>query len=351
MLAPVTHIVPLAAIERTRLLPVKGEVIVRSGQKVNATDVVARAILEPQHVVVDVARGLGLPPEEAAQHVEREVGDRVSADSILAKHGGLLPVEVRAPCDGRIVVISGGQVLIRVANEPFELLAGIPGTVLDVKVDEGVVIGTTGTWIQGIWGNGQVNYGTLNVLADSPEHVLTVEMLDVSQRGSMMFAGHCNDRKALEMALKIPLRGLILGSLATNLLPVAARMTFPLMILDGFGNIPVNEMTFNLLTTNAGREIAINAEPFDRFKGNRPEVIIPLPASGGVQTPMSADHFEVGKRVRVVRAPLANMVGLIESLPPDAVVFPSGLRLPAASVEFDDGNKELVPLANLEVLG
>jgi transcription antitermination factor NusG len=139
--------------------------------------------------------------------------------------------------------------------------------------------------------------------------------------------------------------------MATNLIPVAARMPYPIIVLDGFGQNPVNSAAHTLLVTNEGREITINAEPYDRFSGKRPEAIIPLPPAGEPRIPRNVTRFTAGQQVRVVRAPFAHKVGVIEALSPEAVAFPSGLRLPAARVEFSDGNKELVPLANIEVLG
>jgi hypothetical protein len=351
MLATVTHIIPMASIQHKRLLPIEGEVLVRAGQKVNATDVIAQANLNPQHVVLDVARGLGVQPNKAADYIEREVGDKVGQGSIIANRGGLAARVVRAPRDGVVVVISGGQVMLQVSAKPFQLTAGIPGTIAKVEADYGAVVETTGTWIQAIWGNGHVNYGTLVVMAHEPDHILAMTELDPSRRGSMMFAGHCNERKVLEAGAEVQLRGLILGSMATSLIPVASRMPYPIIVLDGFGHKPVNSAAHTLLVTNEGREITINAEPYDPFSGKRPEAVIPLPPAGEPPTPRHAVRFAPNQRVRVVWAPFAYKVGVIETLSAEPVLFPSGLRLPAAGVEFSDGNKELVPLANIEVLG
>lgn len=351
MLATVTHIIPMASIQRTRLLPIEGDVLVRAGQKVNATDVIAQANLNPQHVVLDVARGLGVQPGKAAEYIEREVGEKVSQGSIIANRGGLASRVVRAPRDGIVVVISGGQVMLQVSAKPFQLTAGIPGTIAKVEADYGAVVETTGSWIQAIWGNGHVNYGTLIVMAHEADHVLAITELDPSRRGSIMYAGYCGERKVLEASAEIQLRGLILGSMATSLIPVASRMSFPIIVLDGFGHTPVNSAAHTLLVTNEGREITINAEPYDRFNGQRPEAIIPLPPAGEPRIPRNVTRFAPEQRVRVVQAPFAHKVGVIEDLSSEPVVFPSGLRLPAARVEFDDGKKELVPLANIEVLG
>ena len=65
MLAPTTHVLPFTVVQRQRLLPVVGRVTARKGQKVNPADVVAEANLAAEHLLLSVARGLGLPPAKA----------------------------------------------------------------------------------------------------------------------------------------------------------------------------------------------------------------------------------------------------------------------------------------------
>jgi hypothetical protein len=139
--------------------------------------------------------------------------------------------------------------------------------------------------------------------------------------------------------------------MASSLLQAAVQMRYPILVLDGFGAMPMNTAAYNLLTTNDKREVTVNAEIFDRYNGNRPEVIIPLPVSSEPEEPNPYEAFAVGHRVRMRRAPHAGMLGAIASLPPGMSVLPSGLRVPAAEVKLENGNSVLVPLVNLEVVG
>ncbi len=66
---------------------------------------------------------------------------------------------------------------------------------------------------------------------------------------------------------------------------------------------------------------------------------------------MDVAVFDVGQVVRVLKAPHENKAAAITALPQRVVRFPSGLRAPGAEVEFEDGEKSLVPLANIEVIG
>lgn len=349
MLAPVRHILPVTTIRRERLLPIQGKISVRKGQKVSVTDTVAEASLSPAHLLLDLSRGLGLPPEKTDQHIQCKAGDSVDAGDILAGPVGLARRVVRAPKKARVVVAGGGQVLLEVQNKPFELKAALPGMVMDLIPERGVVIETTGALIQGVWGNGGIGFGLMLVLAKTPNHVLTRDQLEVSYRGSVILAGHCAEEDVIKMAGELPLRGLILASMAPSVIPVAEKSPVPVMILEGFGQRPMNTAAFNLLTTNEQREVAINAEPWDPYTGTRPEVIIPLPAPGDTQQSKDVQVLEPGKQVYILRAPHAGKVGRLLSAG-GMKTFPSGVRALSALVRFDDGTEALVPAANLEII-
>ncbi len=349
MLAPVTHVTALARIRRRRLLPVPGVVKVRAGQTVAATDVVAEAIAAPEYAVLDVARSLGVLPEKANGYLMRQVGDTLAKGDLVAKRG--LGREALSTADGRIAAISNGQVLIEVRSKPLQLQAGMPGTVAEVTADYGVTIEAVGAWVQGVWGNGLINSGNLAVMAEDPNDRFTTDKLDPSQRGTVMLGGYCGDRKTLENSVELQLRGLILGSLATALIPLAKRMPYPVLVLEGFGKLPINAAAFKLLSTNVGRDISVDAEPFDRFTGERPEAVIGLPAGGTPPIPLDLELFRTGQRVRMSKAPRPAAIGVIKSLPAGLQRFPSGLRAAAAEVELEGNEMLMVPLANIEVIG
>src|SRR3990172_9153258 len=89
MIAPVRHILPLTTIRRERVLPIPGKVVVRKGQKVGATDSVAEAKVNPEHLLLDVARGLKLPEEKADQAIHCKPGEKVAEGDVLAGPVGL----------------------------------------------------------------------------------------------------------------------------------------------------------------------------------------------------------------------------------------------------------------------
>jgi hypothetical protein len=188
-------------------------------------------------------------------------------------------------------------------------------------------------------------------LIEKPDDVLTADHLDVSLRGSVILGGHVRDADTIRVAAELPVRGLIISSLLSPLISAGYQVRYPILVLDGFGAIPMNSAAFKLLTTNNKREVTVNAEHFDRYSGNRPEVIIPLPVSSEPAEPSPYETFTVGQTVRMRRSPNLGMIGTIANLRRGLSTLPSGLRAPAADVRLENGEIVLVPLVNLEVVG
>jgi hypothetical protein len=333
------------------MLPVEGIVLVRAGQEVKANEVIAQAEINPEHISLNLERGLGVPKHKVSNYLKRAIGDDIPEGGVVASRSGMFSREVRAPRAGKLVAVGGGQALLQVSNRPFDLLAGIPGTVLEIKADQGAVIQTTGAWIQGVWGNGQLDVGPLQSIPQQTNQSITPGQLDSSYEGSIVLAGHCGDWAALEKGAEIRLKGLILGSMATRMIPVASRVPYPIILIDGFGKIPMNSAAYNLLSTNVQREVTLNAMHYNPLTGDRPEVIIPLSRVENPPMPINISQVKASDRVRILRQPYQGAIGTVDSVLPGVTRFPSGLQLEASEVVLEDGEKVVVPLANIEVLG
>lgn len=128
-------------------------------------------------------------------------------------------------------------------------------------------------------------------------------------------------------------------------------MRYPILVTDGFGRQPTNPYAFKILTANDKREITINAEPFDRYGDTHPEAIIPLPISQELFSPRCVEAVAPGQEVWLRRAPHAGEIGRLVNLPERMVTLSNGLRVTAGEVRLEDGEKIIVPLVNLEVVG
>lgn len=351
MLAPLLHILPLTTIVRERTLPVAGRVSARLNQKVSPNDVVAEAVWAREHVLIDVANALRLPISTADRLLRCKVGDELPATAEVAVGMGFFPKSIRTPKEGRVIAAGGGQVLLETGANNVQLLAGIPGSVIQIIPDYGVIIQTVGSLIQGVWGNGRIATGTMINLADTPDSVLSASRLDMSMRTNIILGGMCKDAETLQVAAELGVRGLILSSLFPSLLPIASRMQMPIVVTDGFGGLPMNSAAYRLLSTNAKREVTLNAEQYDRYSGVRPEVIIPLPVTQDPAQPRDVEAFAPGQIVRLRRPPAVSAIGTLVALRPGLTQLPSGLRALSADVKLETGETVIVPLVNLEVVG
>jgi hypothetical protein len=345
MLAPVTHILSLVNVRRPRLLASNGRVMVRVNQKVCATDIVAESQAESKHILIDVYQALSLRGnKKSEQWISRKVGDRIQKDDILAEAGGMFKRVLRSPADCQIISAGGGQIMLEMAGDTLTLQAGISGWVSDIIPDRGAIIEGNGVLVQGVWGNDKINMGLLLVSISNPDDELTSNRLDSSMQGTVLVFGHCSSPAVLKDAADLNIRGLILGSMASDLVSLVKKINFPVILTDGFGHLPINQMAYKILVSNDKRDVALNAASWDHFTGERPEIFIQLPTIG-VSTP-ELDEFSPGQIVRIQGASLSGRIGEIAAVHTEPVVISNGLRAPAAEI-YLGGQKILVPLVNL----
>lgn len=351
MLAPLIHILPLTTIVRTRLLPAPGRVLVQVGQKVSASDVIAETGINRRHAILDVAAMLRIAPEKTDKFIKVKRGQKIAKGDRLAESDGVLAREAIAPMSGRVVISGGGKVVLETGGQLFELKSGLAGTVTEIIPERGAVIRASGLLIQGMWGNGKIDTGLLFSLAEQADAELQADQLDVSLRGSIIMAGHVGQATVLKDAAELPVRGLILGSLSSSLIGLASQAPYPITLLEGFGRRQIASNVLKLLNTNTKREITVNAEVFDRAKGTRPELFIPLPVSQEPPEPRDVETFAPGQQVRVNFLAEPVRLGTIEQIRPGLSLLPNGITTRAAQVRLENGKQMLVPLSNMEVLG
>ncbi len=350
ILPPVRHLLPLATIRRARRLSMPGTITVRVNERVEANDIVAEAEGTPRHVFLDLVRGLGVPEEQVPRYVVRERGERVEAGDILAGPVGFARRTIRAPADGRVAGLLRGRLLFEIRGEPEQVTAGVPGVVLSTDGSREVVIETSGALIEGAWGNGREAFGVLRVLTSSPEERLDTHHLDISYRGAVLVAGRCDHPAPLHQAAELAVRGLVLGGLTADLGPVVQRLSYPVVVLEGFGPVPMNQAAFDLLRSNAGRDAAVDGRVGGAYEAQRPTVIVPLPASREADLPEDVIPLAPGVRVHLTRAPRQGQVGVVRQVLRSAVRYPSGLMARSVEVDLESGETVTVPLANLEIL-
>jgi hypothetical protein len=314
MCIPATHNLSLTRIRRERTLPLPGTVLVEAGQPVMATDVIAETGLTNPHILVDVCQVLGVTARQVSALLRVKTQDIVQRGEILAGPVGFPPRQARAPQSGKVIYVHNGQVVLEAQRPPYQLLAGLDGQVTRVLPGRGAVIESTGALIQGIWGNGRLARGLLTIPGDGPAAELSGDYADNSLQGVILAAGTVRQVEVFRAFKKAGAAGLILGSLPGSLVPLAAQADIPIVILDGFGKLPINPLAYRILSENAGREVVVNAISWDRQNDLRPEVVISLPSENPVLPVEKALILRPDQDLRVTSAVSQGQVGKLIAL-------------------------------------
>jgi len=259
-----------ALIRKTRRLPLKGTVTVQKGQEVMPDTVVARAEIPGIMQTVRVAEQLGVQPDELPKMLKVKVGDTVQVGTVLAESRGLFGLfrsEVKSPIEGTVDLISevSGHVGIREKPTPLEVTAYIAGKVVEVIPQEGVVVETHGSLVQGIFGVGGERLGEIKVVVDSPEQPITDDMVTPDLAGKVIVGGSFISGSALRKAGEMGVVGIVVGgTLDTDLVEflgydigvaITGHEDIPLTLIltEGFGEIRMAQRTFDLLRSLEGR--------------------------------------------------------------------------------------------------
>lgn len=274
MITKSPHNQTLTTVYKTRLLPTWGKVLVRVGQEVDATEAVAEAKTNLQHSLINIAYGLGVSIDKCEEYIKRDIGDNVNEGSIIAERGKSGRI-VRAPRDGVIISIDNGVILLQSNNEITKLKAGFPGKVEKLITSKGVIVSSTGYYIEGTWGNGNINTGLLPSITTSHKEPLEMDMLKSEHQNIVSFAAWCDDPSIFKFAIDNDWKGMIFGSLPAKYIPILIELPFPVLLLEGFGKVSIDSKTFELLNSNLGKNISVDAIPNLDVVNNKTGFFIP----------------------------------------------------------------------------
>ncbi|HHT9113866.1 MAG TPA: hypothetical protein ACFYD0_11145 [Candidatus Wunengus sp. YC65] len=354
-----------------RVLPLLGDVIVKKGDVLKAEDVVARTHLPGKVHAINAVNRLGIQPKDLREYMLKKEGDSVRKDEPIAETKPwvkMLKAILHSPITGTIESISAvtGQVLLREPPKPIQVHAHIDGTVIEVMEKEGVVMETTATFIQGIFGVGGETVGELAIAVNKPDDILTADRILPAHKDKIIVGGSFIQHDVIDKAKKAGVRGIIVGGFDDEDLKKllgydlgvaitgSEEIGITLIITEGFGKIEMAQRTFELLKSRTGAKTSINGATQIRAGVVRPEIIIPHNTTGktsGEALDKPIDRgMEIGDQVRIIRVPYFGKIGKIKSLPfaPQKVETEATVRV--LEVEFPDGSTATVPRTNIEMI-
>ena len=359
-------------VRKERRLPLKGDVLVGIGDRVTAETIVAKTELPGNVQTVNVANRLSILPEDIERSMLAKVGDWVDEGELIAESKsffGLFKSNCKMPASGTIESISDitGQVIVRERAIPVEVDAYVDGEVTEVFEDEGVMVKTTATFVQGIFGIGGEVIGELDVVAPDGSVVMDPSMINESHRDKIILGGSLVTMDALDRAKEVGVRGIIAGGIGDSDLRTilgydlgvaitgSENIGLTVLVTEGFGQMTMAKRTFDLLASRKGLKTSMSGATQIRAGVIRPEVVIPLDSKIAGSEEHAIKHkaivgLVIGSPIRVIREPYFGRIGEVISLPPKLQKLESEAMVRVLGVKFDDGSEAIIPRANVELI-
>ena len=354
-----------------RRLPLMGDVLVEVGNQVSAEDIVAQTDLPGNVQMIHAANLMGTSPSSVGRFMLKKVGDPVEQEEIIAQSNGLFGLfksEVKSPISGTIENISDvtGQVVIREPSTPVQTWGYIDGQVIEVMENEGVVIETWGTLIQGIFGIGGETVGQLQTIVSSPNQPLTPELIETDHEGQILVGGSTVDRQTVEFAIDKGVKGIVCGGIDDRELyqllgyelgvaiTGSEKIGLTLIITEGFGQISMARQTFDLLLHRQGMKASINGTTQIRAGVQRPEIVIPLEKDSN--SSLDKDRviipsaLDVGTQVRLIRSPYFGQLGEVTKLLVEPQSLETEAHVRVLEVQLHNQERIVLPRANVEIV-
>ncbi len=357
-----------------RYLPYPGEVLVRTGSRVEPEDIVARALIPEAPQVMNVAQELAVPAARIKRTLRHEVGSMVRRGTELARTGLR---SCLAPVSGVVSAVDVATGYVTITPDPvtFDLTAALRGIVMEIIPYRGMIIESPAAHVYGAFGVGKERSGVLRMMLVDQDEVVQADRIDASSAYAILV---CNGAgitaEALRKAIDSQVRGVVLGSIEEHELRAFlkasqrnvwvtghADWTFPnlkppmddpgltIVLTEGFGKKPMSIPLFNLLGSKDRQEVLIDGTTSLRRNLHRPRVIVPLNRSAGTTDPPHPP-ITPGISVRLLDAAHLGEMATVRTVSDVPRRLPSGVRTAAVEVVQEDMVPFWVPQTAVEVL-
>jgi hypothetical protein len=353
-----------------RVLPIAGNVLVKSGDHVSAEQVVAETFMPGDVTPLNLSNILSILPGEVKDSLLKQEGERVEPGDILARTKGIFGLfknEFRSKVGGTLESVSAvtGQVILRGKPIPVQVRAYLSGTVIEVLPKEGVVVEADVSLVQGIFGVGGEAYGPIALACRDPSERLDAGQITSEHKGKIVIGGGRMTGAAIHQAVKVGAAALVSGGIDDQDLKdilgydlgVAVtgseRIGLTLIVTEGFGEIAMAERTFRLLASRNGAAAAVSGATQIRAGVLRPEIVIPTQPAGAASVRDEASlesTLKLGANVRIIRDPHFGVIGKVSALPHELRILESGSKARVLEVAVDGAQRIVVPRANVELI-
>ena len=355
-------------VQKLRRLPMLGKVFVQVGDEVDFRTMVAEMMVPGDPTVITAALKLGIQKEDLRDYMKKKEGDQIKLGEQIAGYNaffGLMKNWILSPIDGYVETISdiSGQIILRENPVSVTVDSYIRGKVVEVFDGEGATIETNGAFIQGILGVGGETHGEIKVVVNNPNTHLMEDLITKECKGKILIGGALVTKEALLKAVEVGVAGIVTGGIRdTDLIELLGfeigvaitgheEIGTTLVLTEGFGEMAMSPRTFELFNEFAGEVAAMNGATQIRAGVMRPEVIIPHKRSPAED---DEDRFSGGMKpgtpIRVIRQPYFGRLGKVANLLVELQIVETGSAVRVVEIELDNGERVVVPRANVEIL-
>ncbi|WP_129629353.1 hypothetical protein [Candidatus Oscillochloris fontis] len=369
-------IIPNAMARIERHLPYPGEILVRQGSRVEPEDTIAQTLKPEPPQIINIARALGIPPNQVYRAMRREIHNKVEAGQVLARSSGILGRNCLAPVSGMIANIDSETGYVTIAPDPTEyrLQATVRGLVMEIVPYESVVIETLAAQVYGAFGIGEERSGVLRLLTTDPSDIVRPEQIDARSAYAILICGAGIGAAALRRAVQEQVRGIIVGGIDEAELreflgwksiagwqtglhswqwpdpTLAPDPKLTIVMTEGFGVRPMNPDIFDVLSSQDRQEGLIEGLTRLRRPLRRPRVVVPLTRSSGVQVETPRSNLQPGAKVRLLDYAHLGETAQVRSISPGPRRVGSRVNVPAVEVITNDGQAFWLPRTCVEVI-
>ncbi len=341
-----TRVNASTAIRCQRLLPIPGELLVKVGDSVAAEDVVAGAYGQARWRYIPVAATLKTTPAALETHLTKKIGDPIEQGEVIAQRkAGLFTRSCKSPVAGVFAALHHGHVLIKIPGDIIEVRALVRGRIVNVIQELGAIVEARGAQVRAAWSAGHSTWGVIRVLGDSPSAPLRADQIDIRCHGAILAAGWCNDVAALHQADQMQARGVILGSISAEMIPAVRQFSIPIVVTEGFGEIPMNNAAFGIMKAHGGNEISVLCP---EEEGTATDIILPIATENAPALPTPPAQLKIGQTVRIIGYPRLGSIGRIASVSAIPRRLDSGALYQGVEVELSQEVTVFVPWMNVE---
>ncbi len=356
-------------VRKTRILPIQGEVLVKKGDHVDFDTVVARAYALGVPEIINAAPKLGVDKRKLLEYMKKNVGDELKSGDVLAENiflFGMIKRYIYAPFDCNLEHVSefSGRIIVRGAPIPIDIKAYIPGEVIEVLPEQGVVIETRASFIQGIFGIGGESHGEIQLVVESNDRPITPELITPMHKGKVLFGGTYITSEGIRKAVETGVVGVMTGGIRSVDLKdflgydIGVAITgeedcgITIIATESFGEMPMASHTFDMLKELEGMGASISGTTQIRAGVIRPEIMVPFKKATSDEAPETEmdEGMMPGTRIRAIRAPYFGKLGVVASLPVKLHRLETESKARVVEVKFDDGVKAIIPRANVEII-